>query len=84
MAHLYLYGYLSYYINNCLFYSLAELPAKAEIVDIHGQAHGTLTECKLRLTGEAGRFPLRCGTHSPTGKPVEPCGRLDVQKELDA
>ncbi len=51
-------------------------------VDTHGQARGTLTECKLRLTGFAGRPSLRSGTHSPTGKPVEPCGRMDGRKLL--
>ena len=52
-------------------------PARRDTVDTHGQARGTLTECKLRLTGFADRPSLRSGTHSPTGNPVEPCGRLD-------
>ena len=37
---------------------------------------------KLRLTGYTGRPPLSSGTHSPTGKPVEPCGRLDIFKNI--
>ena len=47
-------------------------------IDTHGQARGIFKECKLLLTGFAGRPPLRSGTHSRTSKPLDPCGGLDV------